>query len=185
MSYKLPRRSNNTGLETMKHYLLTLIATVVLGTGLGCEPQPRKDTKHTTDTELRLVDGEPLLLEENPSSDSPADIRADNSRCHVCHINYASEDIAVTHARANIGCKNCHGGSDAHIADESWASGGNGTAPDIMYRRLRINPACMNCHRRESIDTVQHKPLFDGSEDKVCTDCHGSHRLSRRRCKWK
>ena len=30
--------------------------------------------------------------------------------------------------------------SDAHIADESWASGGNGTAPDIMYTRDKINP---------------------------------------------
>ena len=37
----------------------------------------------------------------------------------------------------------CHGVSDAHIADESWASGGNGTAPDIMYPRDKINPSCL------------------------------------------
>jgi hypothetical protein len=111
---------------------------------------------------------------------------ADNSRCFVCHINYIDEDIAVTHARVNMGCANCHGESDEHIADESWASGGNGTAPDIMYPRAKINPFCMGCHPKEKIDIEQHKPLFtDTTEEKYCTDCHGEHRLTNRKCKWK
>lgn len=130
----------------------------------------------------------PLLLDDSNGTEDfppPTGPVADNSRCHVCHINYTQEDIAVIHARANIGCNNCHGDSDAHIADESWASDGNGTAPDIMYPRSRINPACMSCHPRDKIDTTQHEPLFAGTEDKVCTDCHGNHRLALRRCKWK
>ncbi len=73
-----------------------------------------------------------------------------------------------------------------HIADESWASGGNGTAPDIIYPRDRINPSCMACHPKDTIDTDAHKPLFaDDAETKVCTDCHGNHRLPVRRSKWK
>ena len=135
---------------------------------------------------LLLDDEPPLLLDDGEDEDPPEGPVADNSRCFVCHINYAQEEIAVTHARANLGCANCHGPSDAHIADESWASGGNGTAPDIMYPRAKIIASCMACHPKETIDTPQHAPVFaDSDEKKVCTDCHGDHRLPQRRCKWK
>jgi hypothetical protein len=135
----------------------------------------------------------PLLLEDearplpdegegNHASDTPG---ADNSRCFVCHVNYMDEKLATTHARAKIACADCHGASDAHIADESWASGGNGTAPGIMYPREKINSSCMTCHAREKIDTSQHQAVLANPAEKVCTDCHGRHRLPQRRCKWK
>ena len=106
---------------------------------------------------------------------------ADNSRCHVCHINYAEEDLAVTHARANIGCDRCHGSSAAHCSDE-----GNITPPDIMFSRKRINPFCMECHPRETIGIVKHKAFLKGAgaPGKACTDCHGEHRLSHRSRCW-
>ena len=63
----------------------------------------------------------PLLLEDEPAGAASTTPAADNSRCFVCHANYMQEEIAVTHAKANIGCAHCHGASDAHIADESWA----------------------------------------------------------------
>jgi len=166
--------------------------------GMGCEqieaeqepkaslePVAREET--TADEPPLLLDDEPpLLLDDDPDAESSAGPGADNSRCFVCHINYMQEDIAVIHARADIGCNDCHGDSDEHIADESWASGGNGTAPDIMYPRPKINPFCMGCHPNDKIDAVQHEPLFaDTAEKKYCTDCHGSHRLTRRKCKWK
>ena len=133
-------------------------------------------------------DGEPLLLlddgEEAPRP--PTGPVADNSRCFVCHLNYAMESLAVVHAKADIGCAKCHGPSDAHIADESWTWGENGTAPDIMYPRPKINPFCLTCHPQDKIDAEQHKALFAGtSEKKYCTDCHGAHRLAERKCKWK
>jgi len=129
---------------------------------------------------------EPLLLLDDPEANEFAGApAADNSRCFVCHINYATEEIAMNHARRNIGCAHCHGASDPHIADESWGSGGNGTAPDIMYPRDRINPSCMVCHPKEKIDHPQHERVFVASDAKVCTDCHGHHRLSTRRCKWR
>jgi hypothetical protein len=128
-----------------------------------------------------------LLLDDGlQASSQPSGPIADNSRCHVCHLNYVQEELAVVHAQANIGCARCHGDSDAHIADESWASGGNGTPPGIMYTREKINPFCMDCHPRKKMNAAKHEPLFAGTaKEKYCTDCHGDHRLADRKCRWK
>ncbi len=176
----------------MKYCFLMLVLAAVVAAGTGCEQMEAKQ-KPDTNTEPRtsqepITDDEPLLLLDDSEEEfvPPTGSIADNSRCFVCHVNYMQEDIAVIHARANIGCAHCHGECDAHIADESWASGGNGTAPDIMYPRPKINPFCMGCHPKDKIDTEQHKPLFASTaEQKYCTDCHGNHRLANRRCKWK
>jgi hypothetical protein len=150
------------------------------------ESTPTPAPEPVGESPLLLEDEPLLLLDDTPDTAASNGPVADNSRCFVCHINYAQEEIAVTHARANIGCATCHGASDAHIADESWASGGNGTAPDIMYPRDKINAACMKCHSKDELDGPQHEPVFaDAAEQKVCTDCHGDHRLPQRRCKWK
>ena len=188
----------------MKYFFLIVILAAVVFVGACCQnvkstqkeqakPEPASGIESLTSTEavtedepLLLLDDEPLLLlDDEPGEDLSSESMADNSRCFVCHINYMQEKIAVTHARQNMGCAYCHGESDEHIADESWASGGNGTAPDIMYRREKINPFCMGCHTKDKIDTEQHKPLFAGNEEKFCTDCHGEHRLTNRKCKWK
>ena len=138
-----------------------------------------------------LLDDEPLLLEEEPlllsdeSEKGTVGGGADNSRCHVCHINYSQEELAVTHAAAAIGCARCHGASDAHIADESWASGGNGTAPDTMFPKDKINPFCIGCHATGMPKEPQREEIIAGNSEKVCTDCHGKHRLTTRKCKWK
>jgi hypothetical protein len=189
----------------MKYYFLAVILTAVVVVGACCQnvksthkeqakPEPVTSIESVTSTEvatedepLLLLDDEPLLLlDDEPSEDLSSGPMADNSRCFVCHVNYMQEYIAVTHARQDMGCAYCHGESDEHIADESWASGGNGTAPDIMYPREKINPFCMGCHTKDKIDTEQHKPLFaDSNDKKYCTDCHGEHRLTNRKCKWK
>ena len=128
--------------------------------------------------------GLPLLLEEaGPSEDllAPSGPVADNSGCHVCHINYEDEELAVAHARANVGCKRCHGPSRAHCSDED-----NITPPDIMYPVAKLNPSCLACHARDSIDIRPHKSLFGEADAprKSCTDCHGDHRLGYRTRKW-
>ena len=176
--------------------MLILVVAAVIGMGCGqikakqeskTDAEPSIGQQPTMDDEPLLLDDEPLLLlDDSPDVESPAGLVADNSRCFVCHINYMQEDIAVIHARVNIGCADCHGDCDAHIADESWASGGKGTPPGIMYPPAKINPFCMSCHPKEKIDTEQQKPLSAGTaEEKYCTDCHGDHRLAQRRCKWK
>ena len=127
---------------------------------------------------------QPVLLDDAPPAQTTLETsgeEADNSRCHVCHFNYTMDDLAITHALANIGCEDCHGASDAHCGDED-----NITPPEIMYAKAKINPACMQCHDRSSIDNENHQSLFgsEASEDETCTDCHGDHRLSHRTREW-
>jgi hypothetical protein len=177
----------------MKYYLLVFVAACIVV--VGCvqrqvvqEPESKIGLKIPPEAKEQaplLLEDKPLLLDDEPQTAQMDLPQADNSRCFVCHINYMQEDIAVVHAKANIGCANCHGQSDKHIADESWASGGNGTPPDIMYLPAKINPFCMGCHTKDRIETDQHKPLFANFGKMVCTDCHGSHRLQVRKCKWK
>jgi len=192
----------------MKYCLLSFVLVVVCVAVAGCErsesvqePQinsePVKEVAKEVEKEppLLLDDEPPLLLDDEPlllldddegSGNSGAGPQADNSRCFVCHINYMQEDIAVIHAGVGMGCAHCHGESDEHIADESWASGGNGTAPETMFPKPRINPFCMGCHPKDKIDAVQHQPLFAAMEKMVCTDCHGQHRITTpRKCQWK
>jgi len=127
-----------------------------------------------------------LLLDEETPTANPTGETADNSRCQVCHLNLVTEDLAAKHAKANIGCAKCHGESDAHIADESWASGGNGTAPDMMFPKDKINAFCLGCHPKDKIDAQTHREFFaDATGKSVCVDCHGKHRMVARKCKWK
>jgi len=145
-------------------------------------------TSGSDEEPLLLLDDEPPLLLEDGNGGAPAKAPgADNSRCHVCHLNYQDERLAVVHARAGIGCADCHGDSDAHIADESWASGGNGTPPERMFPRPKITPFCLSCHPKNKIEKKEkHREFFAAAiKEKYCTDCHGDHRLPQRKCKWK
>ena len=168
-----------------------LIFVAVLIAGMACEQtkvkhKPQTSPESKTSQQPTTDYKPPLLLDDNLDVGLPDKPVADNSRCHICHLNYMQEDIAVTHSKANIGCADCHGDCDAHIADESWASGGTGTPPGIMYPPEKVNSFCMSCHTKGKIDVEQHKPLFAGTaKEKYCTDCHGDHRLAHRRCKWK
>jgi len=148
------------------------------GSELPAVPDAPPAAKAETDEPLPataeplLLDDVPLLLDDGESSATSVVAGADNTRCHVCHLNYVQEDLALIHAKAKVGCVDCHGNCDAHIADESWASGGNGTPPEIMYPRDKIIEFCVSCHPREKPPT------------KICTDCHGKHRLAERKLKW-
>ena len=128
-------------------------------------------------------DEKPLLLEEEPvlPDDDEHGPLADNSRCHVCHINYEDEALAFVHARADIGCEQCHGASDAHCSDED-----NITPPDILYPADKINSSCMACHSIEKIRIAVHKGILTdtGLKEGYCTNCHGEHRLGHRTRKW-
>jgi hypothetical protein len=150
------------------------------------EGRPQGSQKSETKEKplLLLDDGPPLLLDDGAGTD-PAAGGADNSRCQVCHLNLAMEELAVVHAKEDIGCADCHGDCDAHIDDESWASGGPGTAPEIMYPPERIDGACGECHKthdapaKEVLQRWQQRcPEKTHASSIVCTDCHGKHRLN-------
>lgn len=186
----------------MKYNSFLLAVAVLIFAWAGCRPccfnketqvdsasvkEPVKTEKPLLldDEPLLLLDDEPLLLLDDPADHGDADT-ADNSRCFVCHINYAKEDIAVVHARHDMGCAYCHGESDEHIADESWASGGNGTAPDKIYTKDKVNSFCLHCHNARDLPKKPHRILFTNPPpDKYCTDCHGEHLLEERKTKWK
>ncbi len=173
------------------------VCVVLMTLAGGCErtaitPQPQVQTAPADHPEPPVKEppkpaaSAPLLLEDEPASGASKEPAADNSRCFVCHANYMTEDLVTKHANANVSCVPCHGASDGHIADESWASGGNGTAPDRMYTKDKINSSCIACHPKEKIDTPPHMGILaDLAGPKVCTDCHGNHRLPQRRCRWK
>jgi hypothetical protein len=161
-------------------------AVLLQAVGDDAEVMSPKSQKTSADEKplLLLDDGPPLLLGDGMELD-PAAGGADNSRCQVCHLNLALEELAVTHAKQDIGCADCHGDCDAHIDDESWASGGPGTPPEIMFWPERIDPACNECHDTHDASAQQvlkrwqqRCPKKTEPSSVVCTDCHGKHRLN-------
>lgn len=176
----------------IRYCLLMVTVGLAAVVAAGCKQEKEKPQNPSSEAGAAAAQEEaPLLLEEEPllleDDESEEDLSAaegpvaDNSRCHVCHINYADEELSVTHARADIGCERCHGACDAHCGDED-----NVTPPDIMYPKAKINVFCMTCHSKDSIETEPHEALLAGTatEDKYCTDCHGEHRLGYRTRRW-
>ena len=161
--------TKGTFVSIFKNCLWILVPATVIVVIVACEQE--------------VKEGPPLLLSEPPLllQDEETGPVADNSRCHVCHINYSEEALAVTHARANINCEQCHGASDAHCGDED-----NITPPDIMYPAAKIRPFCMGCHPKDKIDIAVHKGVLSetAANEGNCTGCHGEHRLGYRTRKW-
>jgi hypothetical protein len=164
--------------------LLTVPAALIRGEGDDTKQHPSKEKSSAEEEKpLLLLDDEaPLLLDDGAAGD-PASGGADNSRCKVCHLNMVMEELAVIHAKQEIGCADCHGNCDEHIDDESWASGGPGTPPEIMYPPNQIDESCSECH--SSHDASAQKVLMrwqqccpekTDASSIVCTDCHGKHR---------
>ena len=111
---------------------------------------------------------------------------ADNQACFVCHANYDEEEMADQHAKANVGCIECHGPSMAHRNDEN-----NITPPDRMFPKEAVDPDCVRCHdthdapARKVIARWQERSLGNRDpKETVCTDCHGEHRLAYRTVRW-
>jgi len=110
-------------------------------------------------------------------------IKADNSFCYVCHLNYDGEQLTADHEWAGIGCEECHGRSYDHCNDEN-----NITPPEIMYPAAKINPFCMSCHPETELKQQDaHQPILSdlAKQQTYCTVCHGAeHRMSVRNVRW-
>jgi hypothetical protein len=107
---------------------------------------------------------------------------ADNSLCSVCHANWDDEKFVQRHRRKGVGCVDCHGESEAHMDDEE-----SHVPPEIVIPREMVDRTCMeNCHRKEKVERVgKHRKWLDDPDNrKVCTDCHGEHRLDKRQRRW-
>jgi hypothetical protein len=130
--------------------------------------------------------GSALALAAGAGASSPPKGReVDNSRCHVCHGNFVDEPLAVSHAKQGIGCERCHGACDEHCSDE-----GNITPPTIMYARDKVDKSCKECHPDPMERIVADAkyclfvPLTDDEKKKICSDCHGAHRMNLRTVHW-
>ncbi|HEX42248.1 MAG TPA: hypothetical protein ENN81_09330, partial [Phycisphaerales bacterium] len=76
-------------------------------------------TADSSDPPALVVDmSAPLLLEE-PVATRAGTSGAKNQACLVCHGNYASEQLALIHAKVDVTCSTCHGESVAHKNDEN------------------------------------------------------------------
>jgi len=136
---------------------------------------------------LEIDADEPLLLDEPAAEEVPVTEAASKNRaCYVCHANYETEPLAVWHAKANIGCADCHGESSPHKNDENHT-----TPPDHMYPRDRIDAFCTHCHESHDVPAAKvvarwQQRNSDGASEQtpVCTTCHGEHRLARRTMRW-
>jgi hypothetical protein len=135
--------------------------------------------------------GSPALADETqpaaePAGDEQPAEPADNSGCYVCHTDYEGEPLAQVHFEENVGCIDCHGESQDHADDEDHA-----TAPDTMFSPDGIAGACSECHKThdapaaEVIKRWQERcPKKEDPAQLVCTDCHGKHRLEKRKVRW-
>ncbi len=134
---------------------------------------------------LQVDKSSPLLLEEAGSTDGKP--LADNSACQVCHMNYAEEPLAVQHAKAHVGCVNCHGDSFAHRNDEN-----NTTPPDKIFAAEKVDSLCQQCHEQNHNAPAKKvverwlglEPGKKTPQNLICTDCHGKHRLAIRTVRW-
>ena len=109
--------------------------------------------------------------------------KADNSFCYVCHVNWKKETFVVTHEKAGVACYDCHGISEPHMDDEEHL-----TPPEKMFTKEMVNASCMvsDCHPRKDMEAeTGHRPFFaKATKQKHCTDCHGMHRLDKRKRRW-
>jgi hypothetical protein len=128
----------------------------------------------------------PLRLDDSVSTNDGRPV-ADNSACQVCHMNYAEELLAARHAKANVGCVNCHGDSYAHRNDEN-----NTTPPEKIYSSEKVDSLCQQCHEQKHNAPAKKvverwmslEPIKKNPQALICTDCHGKHRLSVRTVRW-
>ena len=111
-----------------------------------------------------------------------------NAGCYVCHTTFLREPLSRTHLKAKVGCVRCHGVSADHANDEDIGA----TKPDIRFRRVQVNGHCRTCHARHDVapeaivarwrgrraSQPTSRPAVGGI---VCTDCHGQHRIAKRR----
>ena len=167
-----------------------LIVSLVVGgvTLLSCTPSIDSDPTEVriaapAESESEATSGppplvvdtsEPLLLDEPTEEQIAAastQAATENMACFVCHANYRGEFLAERHAKANVGCVNCHGDSFAHRNDEN-----NTTPPETMYPAEKIDPFCQGCH--DAHDIPPKKIIACWTEQKTkkpeatCEGCH-------------
>ena len=84
--------------------------------------------------------------------------------CSRCHVVSVLEWQISAHVAAGAACVNCHGPSEAHVANER-----NEVSPDRIPRGPAAAPLCKTCHSSGC-------PSTSKTED--CVSCHSPHSLT-------
>ena len=133
-----------------------------------------------------------LCHAEESQSEKPSG----NSKCYVCHSSMKTEELTTNHLAKGITCDVCHGPTVEHMHDEMLM-----TKPDLLFGRSEVAKMCSQCHRpgegREVFGRQDHKnpgaveafiKEWAGrirpngravSNTSVCTDCHGTHNITK------
>jgi len=121
----------------------------------------------------------PVPVEEDPAEEDAAEDGPVNENpteknplagCQQCHVDIEDEYAPSLHFKQKVSCKDCHGPSEGHLADEN-----NEVKPDEVFARKDVDRLCAKCHEC-SRPTAAESPA---DRSKVCTDCHGPHDLAR------
>jgi hypothetical protein len=91
--------------------------------------------------------------------------------CSLCHVDVEDEFVGTRHFEEKVGCKTCHGPSEAHLADEN-----NEVQPDELFTRDNVDLLCQRCHECGRSE-VTNSAVGDDGQPRVCTDCHGHHTI--------
>ena len=185
--------------------ILVVLAVLAASTILSCTPAVNSERTEVQSAPVADDKGEstggppplvvdsdaPLLLDE-PTEEQQASAgtvtwaSVENAACFVCHANYNSESLAMSHAAVNVGCSGCHGQSFAHRNDEN-----NTTPPEKMYPADKIDSLCQDCHIFHDVPPdkivarwTERNPDKTDPDKIVCTDCHGDHRMKVRTIIW-
>ncbi|MCP4261938.1 MAG: DUF1080 domain-containing protein [Planctomycetes bacterium] len=131
------------------------------------------------------------------AEESQAEKSDGNSKCYVCHPALKTEELTVSHLAMDVTCDECHGLSTEHMHDEMLM-----TQPDLLFGRSEVRAMCSNpsCHKpsgerrvyglgdhdskavEEFIKSWRGRIRPNGravTKDSVCTDCHGSHNITK------
>lgn len=130
------------------------------------------------------------------AEESQSEKAGGNSKCYVCHPAMKTEELTTDHLEMGVTCDTCHGASTEHMHDEMLM-----TKPDLLFGRSEVSEMCSQCHqpeqgrkvfsRQDHRDPEAVKAFLDKwtgrmrpngrniSEDSVCTDCHGTHNISK------
>ncbi|UCE47442.1 MAG: DUF1080 domain-containing protein [Phycisphaerales bacterium] len=139
-----------------------------------------------------LANGSVIAKAEESQAQKPGG----NSKCYVCHPALKTEELTTNHLRIGINCDTCHGASTEHMHDEMLM-----TKPDLLFGRSEVCGMCSSCHTlgeeghvfslQDHNDPEAVKAFLkkwtgrirpngrNVSADSVCTDCHGTHNISK------
>jgi hypothetical protein len=167
--------------------LVVLLAAAAMATARLWAPSATADS-HRTRTPARPQEGEGDDGDEHHGNvPAKADKKqtqtgtlTGSKRCLACHMDFEEEKLTREHMEHGVGCLRCHGTSQAHVDDKLKA-----TPPDAVFRDGSMKVFCLACH-----DPARHAAMKPhateaaaakkaGKPERVCTACHGEHKLVR------